>query len=392
MSAGFEFIRNDAASEDELIELLGLALHSAPGGMRDWLGRIGGKNFRAVRAQGQLVAGLGYVPMAQWFGGVAVPCMGITAVGVDPAARGTGVGSRMLAASLHELRAQGWALAALYPATVPFYQHAGYERAATRVTYELPLAAIDVRDYALPIRAVAADDSAIRQLYAARAAQISGQLERPEWLWQLRLAPPDKQPWRFVVGDDKPEGYIVFSQAGRADPLLIHDLCVATPAASRRLLTLLAGYRSMVQTAVWSGGPVDPLVYGLRETHLAGQSRLKSVASLDLMLRIVDVAAALTARGYGPGVSGELHLAVEDTILAENSGRYVLRVADGRASVERGGRGELALGIRELAALYSGFAAPAELAVLGSVSGPPAALALATTIFAGPRPWLPDMF
>ena len=45
-----------------------------------------------------------------------------------------------------------------------------------------------------------------------------------------------------------------------------------------------------------------------------------------------------------------------------------------------------------VAALYSGYMTPQELAVAGSVAGAEDDLALAAQIFAGPRPWTPDMF
>ena len=46
------------------------------------------------------------------------------------------------------------------------------------------------------------------------------------------------------------------------------------------------------------------------------------------MLRVVDVAAALSLRGYSPGVTGEVHFDVTaDEVLPENAGRWVLRVS-----------------------------------------------------------------
>ena len=56
--------------------------------------------------------------------------------------------------------------------------------------------------------------------YAQRARRASGNLDRPAWMWRLRLEPKDKQPLRFlVVNDGRTEGYIVFTQGGRSDPL-----------------------------------------------------------------------------------------------------------------------------------------------------------------------------
>jgi predicted acetyltransferase len=110
------------------------------------------------------------------------------------------------------------------------------------------------------------------------------------------------------------------------------------------------------------------------------------------MLRIVDVIGALSARGYPAGVSAELQLDVRDELLPWNNGRFVLTVADRRASVRSGGAGWVGLDVRDLAALYSGYLTPQELLAAGSLAGSEADLATAAQIFAGPRPWTPDMF
>jgi predicted acetyltransferase len=113
---------------------------------------------------------------------------------------------------------------------------------------------------------------------------------------------------------------------------------------------------------------------------------------MDWMLRIVDVPGALKARGYSPGLTAEVHLSVRDDVLPHNHGRFVLQVADSRASVQRGGDGTLHVDIRGLAAMYSGHLSPAELKAAGYLDGPDEDLAAATAIFAGPTPWMPDIF
>ncbi len=97
----------------------------------------------------------------------------------------------------------------------------------------------------------------------------------------------------------------------------------------------------------------------------------------------LDVARALTERGYLPGVHGEVHLDVGDELFPENAGRYVLIVADGRGMVQRGGNGSVRLNVRSLAALYTGFATAHGLKVLGRIEGDEASLRGASAVFAG---------
>lgn len=380
---------------DTLDAVLGMALHFPLGGMRERITILGPDNFRAVLLDGRIIAGFGFVRMGQWFNGARVPLVGLTAVGVVPEYRGSGIGSLMLRRALEELQAEGSPLSALYPATLPYYQRVGYERAGVRVTYELPLEAIDVREQTLDLVPLEPGQyEALYRIYEQRARRTAGNLDRPAWIWQQKLEPKDRQAFRYLVArDGHSEGYVVFTQGGRSDPLTVLDVCVLTPEAGRRLLTLFAGYRSMVEHVIWSGGPFDPFVYLLGEQLTAGsRSRVRIIRALDWMLRIVDIAGALSMRGYPPGLNAEVHLDIVDNLLPVNNGRFVLEVADGRGVVRPGGQGRIRLGIRELAALYTGFMAPAELRTLGVVDASDEQLALAGVLFAGPRPWIADMF
>jgi predicted acetyltransferase len=110
------------------------------------------------------------------------------------------------------------------------------------------------------------------------------------------------------------------------------------------------------------------------------------------MLRIVRLAEALTLRGYPAGVSAELHMQVEDDLLPENTGAFVLTVRDGSATVARGGRGTFRLSIRALASVYTGFLSPAQLVAAGMLETSEHDAAIAAALFAGPTPWMRDHF
>ena len=82
-------------------------------------------------------------------------------------------------------------------------------------------------------------------------------------------------------------------------------------------------------------------------------------------LRILDVSAAFRARGYDG--SGEIALEVDDPY-GFAAGTWVLRVAGGEASVEKGAVADiptLALGVAELSALYLGGVRATDLVVAG---------------------------
>src|SRR5215212_7418540 len=348
---------------DGLNDLLEQALTFNIGGMAPWTAAIGHEHMRAVRRDGRAVAGMSIIPMGHYFGGQSVRAGGITAVGVAPEQRGSGVGMWMLQQSLEELHRQGVPLATLYPATTAFYRRTGFERAAQRLLYDVPLAGIGVRDYTLEAVPAGPDKHAtIKQLYAQQAARTSAFMDRPEFYWNNILEPKDQRVYKFIAQrDGTAEGYVIFSHASWGETLKVNDIVALTPAAGRRLLTLLADHRSMTETLRLPGGPNDALLF------LLDEQKQKVGWSLDLMLRIVDVVDALSARGYPASVGAELQLDVRDELLPWNNGRFVLTVTDRCARVRSGGTGQIGLHVRDLAALYSGYMTPQELQAAGSL-------------------------
>jgi predicted acetyltransferase len=110
------------------------------------------------------------------------------------------------------------------------------------------------------------------------------------------------------------------------------------------------------------------------------------------MLRIVDVYKALQLRGYPLGIETELHLAVQDDLLAVNNDKFILSIANGRGEVTQGGKGELQLDIKGLASLYTGLFTPNNLKLAGKLDATEIALLAATQIFSSPSPWMADFF
>ncbi len=152
-------------------------------------------------------------------------------------------------------------------------------------------------------------------------------------------------------------------------------------------MTLIRDHRSMCDTFQWFGAPNDPL-------HFLADEQFVSVTHfMRWMLRIIDLPAALAARGYDDAVEGELHLEIADNLLTENAGRWILRVTDGKATVKRGGDGRIAMDIQFLAPLFSSFYSAEDLLRMGVVEASDAAqVALASRIFAGPAPWVPELY
>jgi predicted acetyltransferase len=358
--------------------------------------RIGHSNLRVVRQGAAVVGGLGILPMGHWFGGRAAPCWGINVVAIAPEHRSRGIASELMRTVLEEARREGVALSSLFPATFPVYRAAGYETAGNRIVYRLALASLrtgaGARDGHVRAATRGEDRATIQSLYDARARGLAGAIDRSGYFWQRVFDPHGDEAAAYVVeGERGPEGYVVLTQRPPAGPLapmdiVVRDVVARTAAAGRTILRFLADHRSTARTAAVATGPGDPLL-------LVGREEKHEIADvLRWMLRIVHLPAALAQRGWSPLVRGELHLDVRDPILRENARRWVIEVADGQVEVREGGSGAMAIDVRGLAALYSGFLPAEELRAADLCDGTDADLARATAMFAGPAPWSADYF
>lgn len=383
---------SDPAEIEALTEIIVRAFAGSPERIAGYVKRLGIDNFRVARLDGQVAAALGIYFMGQWFGGRSIPMAGIAAVGVLPEHRGAGVAAGLMTRVLEELRGMGISISALFPSTQRLYRRVGYEQAGHRCVLVLDLGSIGLAERSLPMHPVdPSRHELFHALYRERARVVSGNLDRSPEVWRrvVDRGGDSERVYASLVGPrDRPEGYIVFTQprTKNAYRLSVHDLVALTPEAAGRLLTFLADHRSEAREVTWPGPLKDPLLCLLPEQSY----RVKWVERWHL--RILDVAKALTLRGY-PGVEGEeLHLEVRDDLFASNDGRFILRVCGGSGEVASGGRGEMELDVRGLAPLFTGFFSPFELASIGLLEADPATLAAAARIFAGPEPWMPDSF
>jgi len=371
------------------------AAFATPGdpNVRRWFEKCKPSDFRVARDGAEVVGGLLLLPMGQWFGGRVVPMTGVAAVCVAAEHRSRGAAGALMRAAVVDLRAAGVPISALYPATQAVYRAAGYERAGAEYRIALTTREIDVVDRALSLRsATSADEPTMRAGYDRRARLSAGNLDRPEAIWDQIFHPIGVVSQAYLVeGPNGVEGHVVCQKRMQPDgeaKLWCPDVVALTPAAARRIATFFADHKSMIYEVGWRGSAGDPVLAVLREQSLV-HARLWDW----FMLRILDVAKAIESRGYAPNVAAEVHLdVVADDVLPQNVGRWIVRVGDGAARVERGGRGSLRCSIRGLAPLYTGFQSAAELRASGFVDGDDASIAAACAVFAGPSPWMAEHF
>lgn len=384
-------------SHPEEAQRLGdILTQSFNGHSSDWsyyANNIGQENFRVIRRAGEVAGGLAMLQLGQWFGAQLVPMAGIASVAVPPEHRGTGLALELLSQTLKELYSIGVPLSTLYAATQRPYRKVGYEQAGICCGWELPTESIRInasqamRD--IPIIRAPLQPEIFQKLHQKWAIQNNGNLHRNQGMWQLLMESQNEQiVYAYLIGSKtQPEGYVIFNQQANTDyNLAIRDWVALTPAANIRLLMFLSDHRSLAEKVMWRGASFDPMLLLLPE-------QTQRVRFLDRwMLRIVNVPKALEKRGYPLGVEAELHLDVQDDLLVENSGQFILTVADGKGEVTKGGKGELQLNVRALAPLYTGLFTSHQLQLTGQISANDHALNVATQLFRSSEPWMPDKF
>ncbi|HEY3493395.1 MAG TPA: GNAT family N-acetyltransferase [Polyangiaceae bacterium] len=379
--------------EEELLALAGhleWAFGFPAGETRTWLERGGLQEVRVARQGGRLLGGLLRIPMGQWFGGRSLPLLGLAGVVVAPEARGRKVALSLVADTLRGARSAGIALSALYPATITLYRAAGYELAGCRFRFTGECKNLPVARGELGVRPLTpGDDPSVERLYSELARQRTGYLDRGPYVWgRVRSPRGESSAGYLATGPNGPEGYVYLSQTGpqHKRELVVNDLVAATAGAAERLLSLIADHRSTIPSFTFYGTHADALLLSLPERAFRAE-----IAD-PFMLRVVHAERALAGRGYPEGIELSVELDLHDELLPENSGRYRLDVRGGAATVTRGGGGHAKLGVRALAALYSGFLSPFELARAREIEADATVLARLAALFAGPPPAMCDFF
>jgi len=386
----------------DLESLAAITMHAfqiPPERVHPYYQSLGKENLRLARLGDEVAGGLALIPMAQFWGGgdaaQPVPMTGIAAVAVAPEHRSGGVGLRLMQSVIRECHQSGVALSTLYPATQPVYRKAGYEVAGHSCEIRVVADQINIREPSLSVRPLTPDDqSAVRALYRQWAGANPGSLDRNELMWnRVEDHRGIKRRGYVLTGTNGIEGYFYYGHKSGQYPqvLEVGDYVVTTPAASRRFWQFLADHRSMAEKACWMGPPQDPLLLLLREQFY------EISAKTAWMLRIIRPEEALELRSYPAGLSASLQLELTDDLLPQNSGRYHLAVENGRGSVQRAATAgavnqAVTLTIGALAPLYSAMYSARQLADLGLMAGTHQALATASAIFAGPVPWMRDLF
>ena len=171
----------------------------------------------------------------------------------------------------------------------------------------------------------------------------------------------------------------------KGETLIVMQLLAAANEAQASLWRFCFDIDLMASTEAWDRPPDDPLPW-----MLADPRRLKRSLEDGLWVRLVDVAAALSARRYA--AQDRLVLEVRDRFCGWNDGRYELEGGpDGTVCRPTTAEPDIVLSAADLAATYLGTVAFTTLSHAGRVEErTQGALLRADAMFATQlQPWNP---
>jgi len=315
-----------------------------------------------------------------------VPMAGLSWVSVHPDHRRRGVLREMMTHHFARLHEQGSALSGLHAAEVAIYGRFGYGISSVELELELERGAVftapllDDAAGRVTTRFMRVDSDeatrAVHELHVRCGKGILGSVTRPERMARplfvdLPLTRQGREPWQLLLAhvDGQPTGYAVFSRKSEWESskpngsVDVRELAAADPATLLALARRLVDFDLTTSITINSRGTDDPLVWW------AGGPRALGVKPYDsLWLRLIDVDAALTARGYSGAC--DVVLDVVDPICLWNQHAWRLSVdEDGVATCEPTAKdADVRLPVQALGAAFLGSRSLATQAGEGLVS------------------------
>jgi predicted acetyltransferase len=329
----------------------------------------------------------------------------VTVVGVLPTHRRRGLLRRMMEAQLRDVRERGEPIAALWASEETIYGRFGYGLASLTLNIKTERAAGGLRPD-LPgregqLRHIEHDEAlrVLPRLYERVRRRSVGFLSRSDDWWETRQL-GDRPEQRRGGGplnrvllelDGRPAGYALYrivSEGSGGDwvkTLRVVDAVGVDDRATREIWRFLLSVDWVDHVEAWML-PVDhPLQLLVARVNL-----LRARVWDGLFVRLVDLGAALSSRGYA-GDGRVTFDVVSDPLFPDNVGTWT--VADGLAR-RSSRRPDVRLDVQGLAAAYLGGISFAQLARAEAVAEVArGGIARADALFrTADAPWCPENF
>lgn len=336
-----------------------------------WLDSQRLANFRGLFVDGRLAAQLELRPLHVSTGYGDVAAAGFGSVAVAPEYRGRGYAPQLLQQACLEMRERGLPLAFLYPAQVSFYRRYGWAIVVERKVYSGPPATFNefprIAGGWQPCGAEAIPE--LQEVYRGALRGRFGPFVRDEHWWREHVLGEFGQSeaahafiWRDEQGRARTYLVFRFSAGSRQERRLICRETVALdPPARSQIFHFMAGLANQCSEVLFRA-PADAPV------NLLMPDPLRCEVEPHLMLRIVDVPAALNGLQVPASATGTYVLAINDAWLAPQQAVYRVECDSEQLRVTAlpaDSPADLSCAASVLAQMYSRYLRPRTAAAFG---------------------------
>lgn len=384
-----------------MVDVFAVAFGMADADRERWIADLDpARTLVAPDPHGGVAAASHIRPFAQWFGGRPVPLGGYSPVAVMPEHRGRGLGRALVVDHFADLRDRGEVIAGLFPASVGLYRAAGFELAGSYVHRRLPaahLAALASAPDVAVRRGTTDDVAAVHRAHERMARARDGMVSRTRPWWRHRLPEDLAATMLYVVEAGWTDGrelagYAIYRTAPARGPydysVVVSEVLADEPDVLRALWRVVGSSGTQAPDVSVIGPGEDPLFL------LLGAADPEAVRSeIRWMVRLVDAAGAVAARGWNPAARGRVDLSVDDQHAPWNAGRWRLEVEGGSGRLTRGGDGTVEISVQGLSSWWAGYAPARTLVTTGHVRcADPQVLATLHGLGAAAAPTLTDFY
>ncbi len=291
---------------------------------------------------------------------------GITGVGTYPEYSNQGLMHKLLYQALSDMRERKQLISYLFPYSIPYYRHKGWELISDKIVYE-------ISDYQLPkrqpvpgdVRRVAIDSVVIETTYHRYAMQTHGALLRDAlawneyWLWDS----DDMIAAIYYNEDDEPGGYVIYWISDEV--FHIKDMIFLTQEARKGLWNFIGAHFSMITKVVGNTFTDEPLAFLLEDGDI------KESILPYYMARIVDAKAFIEEFPFKTdNIERIWHFNLSDPLLPWNEGNFIMEISqEGKGSLtSTQERSNDTISIQTLTTMLLGYKRPDYLMKIGRIN------------------------
>lgn len=321
--------------------------------------------------------------------GVICRMGGLTGVGTYPEYSGIGLINDLIRIALEHMRSRGQWISYLYPYSIPFYRHKGWEILSDHISFT-------VKDSQLPrqqdvpgfVERRRIDHPDVLATYDRFARKTHGAMLRSLEDWE--------EYWRWENEDEHnagvyydetgtPTGFLIY--ALRNDIFHIKEMAYLDQTARRGLWNFIGAHFSMIDEVRGHIYKHEPLAFYLED------SQIQEMIEPYFMARIVDVAAFLEIFPFRE-IPAPIAFTVSDPMAAWNNGTFtVTRRAEGKNTIVADAPGaSVILDIKALTAMLMNYRRASFFATLQQITADKDTISILEQAIPDQEPYFSDYF